>query len=239
MTVTGAAGTMKDEAVKIFCVEDDTNIRDLVVYALRSGGFEAEGFAEAEPFFRRLRDERPALALLDIMLPDTDGMAILRMIREKKETRDLPVILLTAKGSEFDKVKGLDEGADDYITKPFGIMELLSRVRAVLRRTRSGSAGRELAVGPLRLNSEQRRAAVGGRELILTFKEFELLHYLMRNEGLVLSRDKLLEEVWGYDYEGETRTVDVHIRSLRQKLEDAADLIDTVRGVGYRIRSLE
>ncbi|PKM84651.1 MAG: DNA-binding response regulator [Firmicutes bacterium HGW-Firmicutes-11] len=221
----------------IYCVEDDKNIRELVVYAMKSGGYQAEGYADAEEFFAGLEIAKPSLVLLDIMLPGTDGLSLLSKLRNKKDTRDIPVILLTAKGSEYDKVQGLDAGADDYIAKPFGVMELLSRVRAVLRRSTPESGSQELRVGPLLLSAEQRRVLLENEELTLTFKEFELLQHLMRNENLVLSRDKLLETIWGYDFEGETRTVDVHIRSLRQKLGDFADLIDTVRGVGYRIRS--
>jgi two-component system alkaline phosphatase synthesis response regulator PhoP len=228
---------MKETGQLIYCVEDDKNIRELVVYAMKSGGYQAEGYADAEEFFAGLEIAKPSLVLLDIMLPGTDGLSLLSKLRNKKDTRDIPVILLTAKGSEYDKVQGLDAGADDYIAKPFGVMELLSRVRAVLRRSTPESGSQELRVGPLLLSAEQRRVLLENEELTLTFKEFELLQHLMRNENLVLSRDKLLETIWGYDFEGETRTVDVHIRSLRQKLGDFADLIDTVRGVGYRIRS--
>ena len=228
---------MKETGQLIYCVEDDKNIRELVVYAMKNGGYQAEGYADAEEFFAGLEIAKPSLVLLDIMLPGTDGLSLLSKLRNKKDTRDIPVILLTAKGSEYDKVQGLDAGADDYIAKPFGVMELLSRVRAVLRRSTPESGSQELRVGPLLLSAEQRRVLLENEELTLTFKEFELLQHLMRNENLVLSRDKLLETIWGYDFEGETRTVDVHIRSLRQKLGDFADLIDTVRGVGYRIRS--
>lgn len=228
---------MKEAGQLIYCVEDDKNIRELVVYAMKSGGYQAEGYADANEFHQGLESAKPALLLLDIMLPGTDGLSLLKELRNKRETRDIPVILLTAKGSEYDKVQGLDAGADDYVAKPFGVMELLSRVRAVLRRSVPESGSNDLRIGPLHLSAEQRRVLLGSEELSLTFKEFELLQHLMRNENLVLSRDKLLETIWGYDFEGETRTVDVHIRSLRQKLGDFADLIDTVRGVGYRIRS--
>jgi len=228
---------MKEAGQLIYCVEDDKNIRELVVYAMKSGGYEAEGYADANEFRAGLENAKPSLLLLDIMLPETDGLSLLKELRSRKETRDIPVILLTAKGSEYDKVQGLDAGADDYIAKPFGVMELLSRVRAVLRRSIPTEASQDLRIGPLQLSAEQRRVLLGSEELTLTFKEFELLQHLMRNENLVLSRDKLLETIWGYDFEGETRTVDVHIRSLRQKLGDCADMIDTVRGVGYRIRS--
>jgi two-component system alkaline phosphatase synthesis response regulator PhoP len=228
---------MKETGQLIYCVEDDKNIRELVVYAMKSGGYHADGYADSNEFRVGLENAKPSLILLDIMLPETDGLSLLKELRSRKETRDIPVILLTAKGSEYDKVQGLDAGADDYIAKPFGVMELLSRVRAVLRRSIPAEVSQDLRIGPLQLSAEQRRVLLGSEELVLTFKEFELLQHLMRNENLVLSRDKLLETIWGYDFEGETRTVDVHIRSLRQKLGDCADMIDTVRGVGYRIRS--
>ena len=219
----------------IYCVEDEKNIRELVVYALNSSDFRAEGFEDGETFREGIKKAMPDLVLLDIMLPGEDGMSILAELRRNKETRQLPVILLTAKGSEFDKVQGLDAGADDYVAKPFGVMELLSRVRAVLRRSRLDREQPALQVGKILMNQEERRVLADGRELQLTFKEFELLRFLMENENMVLSRDKLLDIVWGYDSEVETRTVDVHIRSLRQKLGDLGELIETIRNVGYRI----
>ena len=219
----------------IYCVEDEKNIRELVVYALNSSDFRAEGFEDGEAFRAGIKKAMPDLVLLDIMLPGEDGMSILAELRQSKETRQLPVILLTAKGSEFDKVQGLDAGADDYVAKPFGVMELLSRVRAVLRRSRLDREQPVLQVGKILMNQEERRVLADGRELQLTFKEFELLRFLMENENMVLSRDKLLDIVWGYDSEVETRTVDVHIRSLRQKLGDLGELIETIRNVGYRI----
>lgn len=219
----------------IYCVEDEKNIRELVVYALNSSDFRAEGFEDGEAFRAGIKKAMPDLVLLDIMLPGEDGMSILAELRQSKETRQLPVILLTAKGSEFDKVQGLDAGADDYVAKPFGVMELLSRVRAVLRRSRLDREQPILQVGKILMNQEERRVLADGRELQLTFKEFELLRFLMENENMVLSRDKLLDIVWGYDSEVETRTVDVHIRSLRQKLGDLGELIETIRNVGYRI----
>lgn len=219
----------------IYCVEDEKNIRELVVYALNSSDFRAEGFEDGEAFRAGIKKAMPDLVLLDIMLPEEDGMSIMAELRQSKETRQLPVILLTAKGSEFDKVQGLDAGADDYVAKPFGVMELLSRVRAVLRRSRLDREQPVLQVGKILMNQEERRVLADGRELQLTFKEFELLRFLMENENMVLSRDKLLDIVWGYDSEVETRTVDVHIRSLRQKLGDLGELIETIRNVGYRI----
>jgi len=221
----------------IYCVEDDRSIRELIIYALKSNGYEAVGFSEGKPFFKELESKLPSLILLDIMLPGEDGIEILKKLKSSTKTRNIPVIILTAKSAEYDKVLGLDSGADDYITKPFGIMEFLSRVKAVLRRanTNNISNSYELTVGPITMNVDKHIVLTDKKEVVLTLKEFELLKYLMENEGIVLSRDKLLEKVWGYEYEGETRTVDVHIRSLRQKLEEAGAIIETVRGVGYRI----
>ncbi len=222
----------------IYCVEDDANIRDLVIYALKSSGYEALGFSDSESFYRALRKEMPSMILLDIMLPGEDGMTILKRLKNSSETRDIPVIMITAKSSEYDKVMGLDSGADDYITKPFGMMEFLARVKAVFRRSEPSPSSSEnrLSVGQLTMDIERHLVEVDGQEVVLTFKEFEMLKYMLENVGIVLGRDKLLEEIWGYDYEGETRTVDVHIRTLRQKLGEAGGLIETVRGVGYRIR---
>ncbi|MDN5276319.1 MAG: two-component system, OmpR family, alkaline phosphatase synthesis response regulator PhoP [Clostridiales bacterium] len=221
----------------IFFVEDDDNIRELVVYTLQTVGFEARGFENGKAFFEAINTQKPQLILLDIMLPDEDGLKILKKLRSNPTTRDIPVIMITAKSTEYDKVIGLDSGADDYITKPFGMMELVSRIKAVLRRTsaRGNKSTHILTVGPIALDTEKYEATIEGRKLELTHKEFELLRYLMENQGVVLSRDKILEAVWGYDFDGETRTVDVHIRSLRQKLGKWAELLETVRGVGYRI----
>ena len=219
----------------IYCVEDDKNIRELVVYALNSSDFRAEGFEDGEAFQSGLKKEIPSLVLLDIMLPGDDGLTILSQLRKNKETLELPVILLTARGSEFDKVQGLDAGADDYISKPFGVMELLSRVRAVLRRSRLDQEKLLLQVGKIQMNQEEHWVTADGIPINLTFKEFELLKYLMLNENMVMSRDKLLDVIWGYDSEVETRTVDVHVRSLRQKLGNLGEQIETVRNVGYRI----
>lgn len=221
----------------VYCVEDDTNIRELVVYALKTAGFQAFGFETAEDFYKGLEKEQPSLVLLDIMLPDEDGMAILKKLRSDKETQQLPVIMLTAKSAEYDKVCGLDEGADDYVTKPFGVMELISRVKAVLRRMEKTKTEKTeiLALGDLRVDEKKHEVYVGEKPVVLTFKEFELLVYLMKNQGIVLSRDKILDVIWNYDYEGESRTVDVHIGSLRQKLGHCGELIKTIRGVGYKI----
>lgn len=219
----------------IYCVEDDRSIRELIVYALKSEGFDASGFSESKSFYQALDESLPTMILLDIMLPDEDGIEILKKLKKSAKTRELPVIMITAKSSEYDKVLGLDTGADDYITKPFGIMELLSRVKAVLRRTRVSTDLSELSVANVLMNLERHTVIVDNEEVVLTLKEFDLLKYMIENAGIVLSRDKLLEKVWGYEYEGETRTVDVHIRTLRQKLGEAGSIIETVRGVGYRI----
>lgn len=219
----------------IYCVEDEASIRELVVYTLHATGYEAQGFADGKAFWAALEQELPELILLDIMLPGEDGLQILKRIRTNSRTADLPVIMVTAKGTEFDKVIGLDSGADDYIAKPFGMMELVSRVKALLRRTQKTSAAATLACGNLVLNHDMHRVMADGQEVVLTYKEFELLEYLLENRGIVLTRDKILDRVWGIAAEVETRTLDVHIRSLRHKLGASGDMIETVRGVGYRI----
>ncbi len=220
----------------IYLVEDDDSIRELVLYTLRTTGFEAEGFRNAADFWQALEKELPQLVLLDIMLPDEDGLHILKRLRAGAETADLPVMMLTAKSSEYDRVVGLDSGADDYMPKPFGMMELVSRVRALLRRAAKPAAEDKLfTAGSLAVDVKRRAVTVDGEPVILTYKEFELLCYLLENRGVVLSRDQILTKIWDYNYSGETRTVDVHIRTLRQKLGDAGALIETVRGVGYRL----
>ena len=220
----------------IYLVEDDDSIRELVLYTLHTTGFEAEGFRNAAEFWQALEKELPQLVLLDIMLPDEDGLHILKRLRAGAETADLPVMMLTAKSSEYDRVVGLDSGADDYMPKPFGMMELVSRVRALLRRAAKPAAEDKLfTAGSLAVDVKRRAVTVDGEPVILTYKEFELLCYLLENRGVVLSRDQILTKIWDYNYSGETRTVDVHIRTLRQKLGDAGALIETVRGVGYRL----
>ena len=223
----------------IFCVEDDSNIRELVVYTLESTGFQARGFEDGSSVLEALALETPELVLLDIMLPGEDGMELLRKLKASKKTREIPVIMVTAKGAEYDKVKGLDAGADDYVTKPFGMMELVSRVRALLRRTMSvpEKVRKFYQMGPVSVDVEKHEVLVDGKPVTLTYKEFELLCYLMENEGIVLSRDRLLSKIWGYDFDGETRTVDVHIRTLRQKLGIGGSIIETIRGVGYKADS--
>ena len=222
----------------IYCVEDEQNICELEVYTLQSVGFEAKGCSSGKELFAELEKELPTLILLDIMLPDEDGLTVLRRLRSDDRYVSIPVIMATAKGTEFDKVKGLDCGADDYIAKPFGMLEMVARIKAVLRRCE----GRELQPAKqviqrdnLTVNLLEHKVKVGEEDVVLTLKEFEMLKKFLLHPGIVFSRDKLLNDIWGYEFTGETRTVDVHIRTLRQKLGSAGDLIETIRGVGYRM----
>lgn len=219
----------------IYLLEDDDSIRKLVIYTLGSQGFEARGFERPSLFWQAVESAVPELVLLDIMLPEEDGLAVLKKLRCRGDMGAVPVIMLTAKDSEYDKVVGLDAGADDYLPKPFGMMELVARIRAVMRRTDSAPDQREFIVGKLAVNPGRHTVKVSDREVTLTLKEFELLCVLLEKRGAVLTRDALLERVWGYAFDGESRTVDVHIRTLRQKLGEAGDYIETVRGVGYKI----
>ena len=219
----------------IYCVEDDDNIRELVIYTLETTGLKAKGFAEGAEFMEALAFDTPELILLDIMLPGEDGLAILRKLKNSSKTKDIPVIMVTAKGTEYDKVIGLDSGADDYVTKPFGMMELVSRIKAVLRRSGQTADKADLEVDGVKMNVKKHEVTVDGQAVTLTLKEYELLERLMRNRNIVLTRDQLLEDIWGYDFDGETRTVDVHVRTLRQKLGETGRLVETVRGVGYRM----
>jgi len=219
----------------IFFVEDDNNIRELVIYTLNSTGMKACGFENGNKFMKALESDTPELVLLDIMLPGEDGLSILRKLKSSSKTKNIPVIMVTAKGAEYDVVIGLDAGADDYVSKPFGMMELVSRVKAVLRRTKRENETEIYEVKNLKMNLKKHKVKVEGNEVTLTLKEYELLKHLMQNQNTVLTRNRLLEEVWGYDFAGESRTLDVHVRSLRQKLGTAGDLIETVRGVGYRM----
>lgn len=219
----------------IYCVEDEKNIRELLVYTLKSSGYEAKGLGNGKELKKALKEEIPELILLDIMLPGEDGYAVLEFLKGRSDTRDIPVIMVTAKEAEYDKVRGLEGGADDFITKPFGMMEFLARVKAVLRRTKKQEHPKEYHCKGLTVDVKSRRVWDNDRSVELTLKEFELLRYLLENQGTVLSREKILEKIWGYEIYGETRTVDVHIRTLRQKLGDSGSLIETVRGVGYRI----
>lgn len=224
----------------IYLLEDDGAIRELVTYSLEKTGNEARAFATPSEFWRGMEERLPDLLLLDVMLPEEDGLTVLNKLRSSERTRGLPVIMLTAKGTEFDKVMAFDAGADDYVTKPFGVMELIARIKAVMRRadSQTGGAHRGYSRGPLSLSVDRHEVLVSGVPVALTFKEFELLTLLFENTGTVLTRDRILREVWGYEFDGENRTVDVHIRTLRQKLGAAGDIIETIRGVGYKIGDL-
>ena len=219
----------------IWCVDDDNTIRDIEVYTLTQTGFEAKGFADGISMLEALKTEKPELIVLDIMLPGKDGVEILEEIRSNPETRKIPVIMATAKGTEMDKIQGLDTGADDYLVKPFGVMEMVSRIKAVLRRCEPDEKEEVLSIGEITLSDKEHLVTVNGEKVVLTFKEFEILKLFMSNPGIVFSRDKLLSEVWEIDYLGESRTVDMHIKTLRQKLGDAGALIETVIGVGYKM----
>ncbi len=219
----------------IFIVEDDSNIREIEMFALKNSGYLVEGFESAKDFFKRLADKKPDLVLLDIMLPDIDGMEILSRIKNVPETKRIPVIMVTAKTTEIDKVKGLDTGADDYITKPFGVMELISRVKALLRRTNDMNEDKVLTLNELTMDLDKRTVTVDGVHVELTYKEFELLRLLLQNAGIVLSRDIIMERIWGADFEGESRTLDMHIKTLRHKLGESGAHIKTVRNVGYQV----
>ena len=219
----------------IYFLEDDNNIRNFVIYALNNTGLEAEGFETPEKFWEAMKNEMPDLLLLDIMLPGEDGISILKKIRNNGRTGKLPVIMLTAKGTEYDKVLGLDSGADDYVSKPFGTMELISRIKALLRRTGNDDEPAEYRRGSLYVCPSKHIVRVDDKDVTLTLKEFELLCFLFKNNGMVLTRDEILSHIWGYEFDGESRTVDVHIRTLRSKLGDAGKYIETVRGIGYKI----
>lgn len=219
----------------IYCVEDDASIREIEIYTLHSTGFEAVGFENAASFFTALKERKPELILLDIMLPDLDGSEILKRLKKDPATREIPVIMASAKGTEYDKVQGLDTGADDYLAKPFGMMEMVSRIRAVLRRT-SHETGKIIENSSIRIDFGKHEVCVNGKPVELTLKEYDLLALLVSHPGIVFTREQLLNEIWGTEYDGETRTIDVHVRTLRQKLNEEGKHIDTVRGVGYRFR---
>ena len=221
----------------IWCVEDDASIRDIEVYALQSTGFEAEGFSDGAQFWEAVQKERPELVVLDVMLPGIDGVELLRRMKTRAELRDIPVVMATAKGAEYDKIQGLDLGADYYLVKPFGVMELVSCVKAVLRRCAPKAPAQVLRAGALELSPEERTVTVDGARVALTYKEFELLKLFLSNPGMAFTRDQLFNAVWGMDFVGETRTVDMHIRTLRQKLGSCGNLIETVRNVGYRLEA--
>ncbi len=222
----------------IWCIEDDPAIRDIELYALRSAGFEARGFEDGDSFLEALKTERPRLILLDVMLPGTDGMEILRRLRSQELYRDIPVIMATAKGTEYDKITGLDLGADDYLAKPFGMMEMISRIKAVLRRYNPPKTHDRFSIGGLELDIKSRMVTVQEQRVYLTLKEFDLLRVLISKPNTAYSRESLYALVWGSDFIGETRTVDMHIRTLRQKLGPCGEMIQTVRGVGYLLEDL-
>lgn len=219
----------------IWCIEDDESIREIELYTLRSTGFEAKGFSDGESFFKALKTEIPELIILDVMLPGTDGVEILKTLKESSETCSIPVIMATAKGMEYDKIQSLDIGADDYLVKPFGMMEMVSRVKAVLRRCKPESVQHLLKAGGLVMNIDERTVTINGERIELTYKEFEILKLFLSHIGIVFTRERLFADVWGENFVGETRTVDMHIRTLRQKLGKFGESIKTVRSVGYRM----
>ena len=219
----------------IWCVEDDSSIRDIEVYALTSTGFEAKGFEDGDSFWNALQFGKPELVVLDVMLPGKDGVTLLKMMKASKESQDIPVIMATAKGAEYDIIQSLDLGADDYLVKPFGVMEMVSRVKAVLRRYKQSAPSNLLKLDGLVLNPDEHTVTVDGERVILTYKEYELLHLFLSQPGIAFTREQLLSSVWNTEYAGETRTVDMHIRTLRQKLGSYGNQIETVRNVGYRL----
>lgn len=221
----------------IWCVEDDASIRDIEVYALQSTGYEAKGFEDGTSFLKELKNQKPELVVLDVMLPGIDGITLLQKLKEDPETREIPVVMATAKGAEYDKIQGLDMGADYYLTKPFGVMEFVSCVKAVLRRCQPRQVEHLLKTGGLIVNIDEHTVTIDGERITLTYKEFELLRLFLSHPGMAFTRDQLFNEVWGMDYCGDTRTVDMHIRTLRQKLKDYGELIETVRNVGYRLEA--
>ena len=221
----------------IWCVEDDSSIRDIEVYALTSSGFEAKGFEDGDSFWTALQENQPKLVILDVMLPGKDGVTLLKMMKESDKFNKIPVIMATAKGTEYDKIQGLDLGADDYMVKPFGIMEMVSRVKAVLRRYKQIQSTNLLTIEGLVLNTDEHTVTIDGERIALTYKEYRLLHLFLSQPGLAFTRDQLLVSVWDTDYMGESRTVDMHIRTLRQKMGKYGHLIETVRNVGYRLEA--
>ena len=221
----------------IWCVEDDSSIRDIEVYALTSTGFEAKGFEDGDSFWNALQSEKPDLVVLDVMLPGKDGVTLLKMMKGSEDFQHIPVIMATAKGTEYDKIQSLDLGADDYLVKPFGIMEMVSRVKAVLRRCKPAQENKALKMEGLVLNPSEHTVTVDGDRVTLTYKEYELLHLFLSQPGIAFTREQLLSSVWNTEYAGETRTVDMHIRTLRQKLGSYGHIIETVRNVGYRLEA--
>lgn len=223
--------------MKVWCVEDEKGIRDIEVYTLKSTGFDSEGFSDGKSFYEKLKNDNPDLVILDIMLPDTDGVEILKRLRASDDTKDIPVIMATAKGMEYDKIQSLDLGADDYLVKPFGMLEMVSRIKAVLRRCKPKQEESIIRIKGIEINLNERTVHIDRKRITLTYKEFELLKLFMSNPGIVYSREHLFYEIWGQDYFGESRTVDMHIRTLRKKIEPYDTVIETVRNVGYRLEA--
>lgn len=223
--------------MKVWCVEDEKGIRDIEVYTLKSTGFDSEGFSDGKSFYEKLKNDNPDLVILDIMLPDTDGVEILKRLRASDDTKDIPVIMATAKGMEYDKIQSLDLGADDYLVKPFGMLEMVSRIKAVLRRCKPKQEESIIRIKGIEINLNERTVHIDGKRITLTYKEFEILKLFMSNPGIVYSREHLFYEIWGQDYFGESRTVDMHIRTLRKKIEPYDTVIETVRNVGYRLEA--
>ena len=221
----------------IWCVEDDSSIRDIEVYALISSGFEAKGFEDGDSFWSALQEYQPELVILDVMLPGKDGVTLLKMMKESDKLKKIPIIMATAKGNEYDKIQSLDLGADDYLVKPFGVMEMVSRVKAVLRRCKQTQPTNLLSMQGLVLNTDEHTVTIDGERIILTYKEYKLLHLFLAQPGMAFTREQLLISVWDTDYMGESRTVDMHIRTLRQKLGKYGHMIETVRNVGYRLEA--
>lgn len=219
----------------IYFIEDDKSINEAVFYSLKNSGFDVKGFDRPSEFWNAMKEQLPSLILLDIMLPEEDGLSILRKIRKNSDTLNIPVIMVTAKDAEYDKVIGLDSGADDYMTKPFSMLELVSRIRALLRRTSKPKEPDVITIGNLSVNPEKHIVTANGKNVVLTYKEYHLLLLFMQNKGVVFSREKLLNKIWGYEFDGENRTVDVHIRTLRTKLGECGNMIETIRGFGYKI----
>lgn len=219
----------------IYFIEDDNSINEAILYSLKNSGFDVKGFDKPSAFWKMMNEKTPDLVLLDIMLPEEDGLTILRKLRNNRETAKLPIIMVTAKDAEYDKIIGLDSGADDYITKPFSMLELISRIKALLRRTTKNPSNEVITIGSLSINSDKHIVNANGKNINLTYKEYQLLLLLMQNKGIVFSREKLLNKIWGYEFDGENRTVDVHIRTLRTKLGECGNMIETIRGFGYKI----
>lgn len=219
----------------IYFIEDDNSINEAILYSLKNSGFDVKGFDRPSAFWTTMKEKTPDLVLLDIMLPEEDGLTILRKLRNNRETAKLPIIMVTAKDAEYDKIIGLDSGADDYITKPFSMLELISRIKALLRRTTKNPSNEVITIGSLSINSDKHIVNANGKNINLTYKEYQLLLLLMQNKGIVFSREKLLNKIWGYEFDGENRTVDVHIRTLRTKLGECGNMIETIRGFGYKI----